>query len=36
MDLDLGMIKKFGRLNIAAPVRKGDIEKVELELSELK
>jgi hypothetical protein len=36
LNLDIVMIKKFGRLNIAAPTKKADLERIDLELSELR
>ena len=36
LNLDIGMIKKFGRLNVTAPVCKEDLEKTVKDLLELK
>lgn len=35
LNLDIGMIKKFARLKITAPMNKNDIEKTVKELEEL-
>lgn len=36
LNLDIGMIKKFARLKITAPMHKSDLEKTVKELEELK
>ena len=36
MNLDIGLIQKFGRLNITAPTEKGDLPRTLQDLEELK
>ena len=36
LNLDIGMIKKFARLKVSAPMDKSELEKTAKELEELK